>query len=149
MVKEKIIWTPWTRHWPIIGHNCISKLDPYLLVTYFIPKGDRNKLYYCTTDVKVVHILYSVAFVIPVISSNPNMEPPVLPQFMALYREWRGPCRAVLCYKSEGRWFDPRWCQWIFHWYKSFLSHYGPGVDSASNRNEYQEYFPGVKTAGA
>jgi hypothetical protein len=20
----------------------------------------------------------------------------------------------VLCYKSEGRWFDPRWCQWIF-----------------------------------
>jgi len=24
----------------------------------------------------------------------------------------------VLCYKSEGRWFDPRWCQWIFHWHK-------------------------------
>jgi len=23
----------------------------------------------------------------------------------------------------------------------SFLSHYGPGVDSASNRNKYQEYF--------
>ena len=32
---------------------------------------------------------------------------------------------------------------------KSFRSHYGPGVDSASNRNEYQEYFLGVKTAGA
>jgi len=30
-----------------------------------------------------------------------------------------------------------------------FRSHYGPGVDSASNRNEYQEYFPGVKAAGA
>jgi len=27
--------------------------------------------------------------------------------------------------------------------------HYGPGVDSASNRNEYQEYFLGVKAAGA
>jgi len=26
---------------------------------------------------------------------------------------------------------------------KSFLSHYGPGVDSASNRNEYQEHFLG------
>ena len=25
---------------------------------------------------------------------------------------------------------------------KSFRSHYGPGVDSASNRNEYQEHFP-------
>jgi len=21
----------------------------------------------------------------------------------------------VLCYKSEGRWFDPSWYQWIFH----------------------------------
>ena len=26
---------------------------------------------------------------------------------------------------------------------KSFRSHYGPGVDSASNRNEYQEYLLG------
>ena len=32
---------------------------------------------------------------------------------------------------------------------KTFRSHYGPGVDSASNRNEYQEYFLGVKAAGA
>jgi len=32
---------------------------------------------------------------------------------------------------------------------KSFRSHYGSGVDSDSNRNEYQEYFLGVKTAGA
>jgi len=28
---------------------------------------------------------------------------------------------------------------------KSFRSHYGPGVDSASNRNEYQEDFLGGK----
>jgi hypothetical protein len=27
--------------------------------------------------------------------------------------------------------------------------HYGSGIDSASNRNEYQEYFLGVKKAGA
>jgi len=32
---------------------------------------------------------------------------------------------------------------------KSFRSHYGPGVDSSSNRNEYQEHFLGVKAAGA
>ena len=32
---------------------------------------------------------------------------------------------------------------------KYFRSHYGPGVDSASNRNEYQESFLGVKAAGA
>ena len=29
---------------------------------------------------------------------------------------------------------------------KSFRSHYGPGFESASNRNEYQDYFLGVKT---
>jgi len=28
---------------------------------------------------------------------------------------------------------------------KSFRSHYGPGVDSASNRNEYHEHFLGGK----
>jgi len=32
---------------------------------------------------------------------------------------------------------------------KSFRSHYVLGVDSASNRNEYQEHFLGVKAAGA
>jgi len=31
----------------------------------------------------------------------------------------------------------------------SFRSHYGLGVDSASNRNEYQDYFLGIKAAGA
>jgi len=55
----------------------------------------------------------------------------------------------VLCYKSEGRWFDSRWCHWNFSLAYSFRSHYGPGVDSASNRNEYQEYFLRVKAAGA
>jgi hypothetical protein len=32
---------------------------------------------------------------------------------------------------------------------RSFQSHYGPGVDTASNRNEYQKHFLGVKAAGA
>ena len=32
---------------------------------------------------------------------------------------------------------------------KNFRSRYGPGIDSASNRNEYQKYFLGVKAAGA
>jgi len=55
----------------------------------------------------------------------------------------------VLCYKSEGRWFDPGGVIGIFIDIKSFRSHYGPGVDSASNRNEYQEHFLGVKAVGA
>jgi len=32
---------------------------------------------------------------------------------------------------------------------KTFRSHYGSGVDSAFDRNEYQEHFLGVKAAGA
>ena len=55
----------------------------------------------------------------------------------------------VLCYKSEGSWFDPRWFHWNFSLTLSFRSHYGPGVDSASNINEYQEDFLGVNAAGA
>ena len=55
----------------------------------------------------------------------------------------------ALRYKPKGRGFDPRWCHWSFSFTYSFRPHYGPGVDSASNRNEYQEYFLGVKAAGA
>ena len=51
----------------------------------------------------------------------------------------------VLRYKSEGRWFDSRWCHWNFSLTYFFRSHYDPGVDSASNRNEYQENFLGGK----
>ena len=55
----------------------------------------------------------------------------------------------ALRYKPEGRGFDSRWCHWKFSLTKSFPPHYGSGVDSTSNRNEYQEYFLGVKAAGA
>jgi hypothetical protein len=47
----------------------------------------------------------------------------------------------ALCYKPEGRGFVSR--------FTILRSHYGPGVYSAFNRNEYQEYFLGVKAAGA
>ena len=40
-------------------------------------------------------------------------------------------------------------CHWNFSLTKSYRSHCGPGVDSDSNRNEYQEHFLGVKAAGA
>ena len=49
----------------------------------------------------------------------------------------------VLCYKSEGRWFDSGWFHWNFLLTYSFRLHYGPGVHLASNRNEYQECFLG------
>ena len=57
----------------------------------------------------------------------------------------------VLCYKSEGRWLVRSQLVSLefFIDIKSFRLHYGPGVDSASNRKEYQEHFLGVKAAGA
>ena len=60
-------------------------------------------------------------------------------------------CHAVaqlvkaLHYKPEGRGFDSRWCHFHFSLTQPFLPHHGPGVDSASNRNEYQECFQGSK----
>jgi hypothetical protein len=48
----------------------------------------------------------------------------------------------ALGYKPEGHGFDSRWCQ-------IFFVDIIPGVDSASNRNEYQECFLGVKATGA
>ena len=55
----------------------------------------------------------------------------------------------ALRYKLEGRGVDSRWCHWNFSLTYSFRPHYVPGVDSASNGNEYQEYLLGVKAAGA
>jgi len=49
----------------------------------------------------------------------------------------------VLWYKLKGRWFDPNWCKWIFHWHKILPIALWP---SASNRKEYQEHFLGVKS---
>jgi len=44
---------------------------------------------------------------------------------------------ALRC-KPEGRGFDSRW---NYSLTSSFRPHYGPGFDSASDRNEYHEYF--------
>jgi hypothetical protein len=47
----------------------------------------------------------------------------------------------ALRYKPECRGFNCSWCHWNFSFTLSFWPHYASGVDSASNRNEYQEYF--------
>ena len=41
--------------------------------------------------------------------------------------------------------FDSRWSHWNYSLTQSFRLHRGPGVESASNINEYQEYFLGGK----
>jgi hypothetical protein len=51
----------------------------------------------------------------------------------------------ALRYKLECRGFDSRWCSLDLPLTKSFRPHYGLGIDSASNTNEYREYFLGLK----
>jgi hypothetical protein len=55
----------------------------------------------------------------------------------------------ALRYKPEGRGFHSRWCHWNFSLTQSFRPRYGPEIDPVSDRNEYQDYFLGVKAAGA
>jgi len=55
----------------------------------------------------------------------------------------------ALRYKPEGRGFDFRLCHWNFSLKQTYRPHYDSEVDSTCNRNEYQEYFLGVKTVGA
>jgi hypothetical protein len=55
----------------------------------------------------------------------------------------------ALRYKLKGRGIDSRRCHWNFSLTLFFRPRYGPGVDSASKRNEYQEHFLEVKVAGA
>jgi fluoride ion exporter CrcB/FEX len=42
--------------------------------------------------------------------------------------------------KLEGRGFDSQWFHWNFLLTLFFRPNQGPAVDSACNRNEYQEY---------
>jgi hypothetical protein len=45
----------------------------------------------------------------------------------------------ALCCKSEGRGFETRWGEWHFSIYLILPPAPGPGVYTASNRNEYQK----------
>ena len=55
----------------------------------------------------------------------------------------------VLCTNRKVAGSIPAGVNGFFFDIKTFRSHYGPGVDSTSNRNEYRDYFLGVKAAGA
>jgi len=63
-------------------------------------------------------------------------------RFLLVHRHAAVQLVEALHYKPEGRGFDSQRYQWNF---SSFRPHYGPEIDSASNRNEYQEYFLGGK----
>ena len=51
----------------------------------------------------------------------------------------------ALRYKPEDHGLDSRWSHRVFSVTNSFRQRYGPGIDSASNINEYQGYLLGGK----
>ena len=52
---------------------------------------------------------------------------------------------STLLHQLEGGGFDSRWRPWKFLLSQSLLLLYADEIDSASNTNEYQEYFLGGK----
>ena len=60
-----------------------------------------------------------------------------------IYIYWHAVVQLVeaLRYKPEGRWFNSRLCNWNYSLTKPIRPHYGIGVDSARNKNEYHQYF--------
>jgi hypothetical protein len=52
---------------------------------------------------------------------------------------WGNVVVKALCYKPESRGFQTRWAEWICSIYLILSATLGPGVHSASNRNEYQK----------
>jgi len=51
----------------------------------------------------------------------------------------------VLYYKSEDRWFDPKWCQWIFQWHKILSIALWPLGRLSLQQKWVPEVFPGGK----
>jgi len=62
-----------------------------------------------------------------------------------LHRNFKGTVVKVLCYKSEGRWFDPSWCHWIFHWHKILTISLWPWGRLSLQQKWVPGIFPGGK----
>jgi hypothetical protein len=103
----------------------------------------KNGKAYSDLEQKYLSTIFSVSLFL---TQAQNLLPD---QSVTLGRQLAVQCVCLLLHKPKGRGFDSRWCHWIFSLTSSFRLHYGPGVDSASNRNEYQECLLGVKAAGA
>ena len=57
----------------------------------------------------------TAVIIIPNSASSPCLVLLIYTQYLFLMADRGSTVVKVLCYNSEGRWFDPSWCQWHFH----------------------------------
>ena len=89
--------------------------------------------------------LFNKSWCIRNVQNHPNKYIKHIQSWGTRWRSWLRHC--ATSWKVAGS--IPDGVIGFFSLTQSFRPYYGPGVDSASNRNEYQECFLGVKAAGA
>jgi hypothetical protein len=89
-------------------------------------------LFMCLDDL----FIYFLSLFFPLLSSVPHFSIFLVSYFITCFRHC-ATSRKVVSSIPDG-------VTRIFHWLLSLLPYYGPGVNSASNRNEYHEYLLGV-----
>jgi hypothetical protein len=125
----------------------------YCRYIYFAEKraGSRRDMLICHTLQLTVYLFseskvfnlsesYSDPFTGPVCHGHWIFMPKLIIYNLQML-EWYSWLSTAL--QAGSRRFNSRWGHWDFSLTEAFQSHYGPGVDSASNRNEYQGYLLG------
>jgi len=62
--------------------------------------------------------LFQITMTDTISSKNIELSSWITLYYVVFYGDHGSTVVKVLYYKSEGRWFDPSWCQWIFHRHK-------------------------------
>ena len=91
----------------LLGHSCM--LQDCIINTSRQWQKQKNcfTLYYTVDNQQFLQIWAPLSADSHFYSVNVSI-------FSTQVRDHGGTVVKVQCYKSEGRWFDPSWCQWIF-----------------------------------
>jgi len=142
-MKQDPYWRHAVLQWPVnLTSNC--PLVPWrcVLKHIFIREGKtaqtvaeniRRYIYLSINQLDAQNLFHIKFYFMPVHVSSTcahHQEVKIVLHSLWYHHTYRWPSRArdrgstvvkVLCYNSEGRWFDRSWCQWNFHWHKILL----------------------------
>ena len=143
--SQDIIWQTETQ-----GHYHSLKPEPIFLFLKTIRAWDQRPLIHNGTSKTLKHkecqkVQITISPFIHILSQLFNYLQPLHTEMGTAVAQWLRCCATNQNVAGS----IPACVSGFFIDKKSFRSHYCPWVDSASNRNEYQEYFLGVKAAGA